>query len=72
MRQKNFNKVKRSIEDTLFMAKPTFCAHLKDVFALVSEVHAINFAGAKPNHCYSLQVRGGGVGGGRLDLCKTL
>jgi hypothetical protein len=31
VRQKNFNKVKEQIESNLFLAKPTFAPHLREI-----------------------------------------
>ncbi len=31
VRQKNFNKIKKQIEQNLFLAKPTFASHLKEI-----------------------------------------
>jgi hypothetical protein len=31
VRQKNFNKVKEQIENNLFLAKPTFAPHLREI-----------------------------------------
>jgi hypothetical protein len=31
VRQRNFKRVKRQIEDSLFIAKPTFSAHLREI-----------------------------------------
>eukprot|EP00201_Polytomella_parva_P020499 CAMPEP_0175042260 /NCGR_PEP_ID=MMETSP0052_2-20121109/2450_1 /TAXON_ID=51329 ORGANISM="Polytomella parva, Strain SAG 63-3" /NCGR_SAMPLE_ID=MMETSP0052_2 /ASSEMBLY_ACC=CAM_ASM_000194 /LENGTH=3805 /DNA_ID=CAMNT_0016305023 /DNA_START=33 /DNA_END=11446 /DNA_ORIENTATION=+ len=55
VRMKNFNKVKKKIEDTLFLAKPTYCPSLMEMFASISEIRRIPFATANPNHLYTLQ-----------------
>ncbi|KAG2501733.1 hypothetical protein HYH03_000233 [Edaphochlamys debaryana] len=55
VRQKNFRKVKSQIEDSLFLAKPTFCAHLMEIFAAVDEIRSTPFASCNNAHLYALQ-----------------
>ena len=54
VRQKNFNRVKTQISETLFLAKPTFIPHIKEIMAAADEVRAINFAYASPTNIYVL------------------
>ncbi len=55
MRQKNFNKVRAQIEESLFLAKPTFAPHLVEIFAAVDEIRGTPFASANSTHLYALQ-----------------
>jgi dynein heavy chain, axonemal len=55
VRRTNFNRIKQRIEDSLFLAKPTFCGHLRELAACVSEIQQIQFVWANPNHLYQLQ-----------------
>lgn len=54
MRQKNFKRVRRVIEDSLFLAKPTFLPSLMDIGAAVAEVRTMPFVSANPSHLYTL------------------
>eukprot|EP00798_Chlamydomonas_sp_ICE-L_P012760 gene12760-16011_t len=55
VRQKNFNRIKSTIEASLFLAKPTFCPALSQLFGAANEIRMVNFTTANPNHLYNLQ-----------------
>ncbi|KXZ55711.1 DHC8 protein [Gonium pectorale] len=55
VRQKNFNKVKAKIQESLFLAKGTFCPHLLEIYAAIDEVRSTPFASANNSHLYALQ-----------------
>lgn len=55
VRQKNFNRVRRVIEENLFHAKPTFLPHLQAIAGATDKLRSVNFMYANPNHLYSLQ-----------------
>lgn len=54
VRQKNFKRVRTVIEDSLFLAKPTFLPSLMDIGAAVAEVRTMPFVSANPSHLYTL------------------
>ncbi|KAG2451278.1 hypothetical protein HYH02_003884 [Chlamydomonas schloesseri] len=54
VRQKNFNKVRSKIQESLFLAKPTFCPHLVEIFAAVDEIRNTPFASSN-QQLYLLQ-----------------
>lgn len=47
--------MKKVIEGSLFLAKPTFLPHLKDMAAATDKIRLINFSYANPSHLYNLQ-----------------
>lgn len=55
VRQKNFNRIRKQIEDNLFLAKPTFCPHLKEIFTYAAELRHVSFTTSNANHLYQLQ-----------------
>lgn len=54
VRQKNFRRVRKVIQDSLFLAKPTFLPSLMDIGAAVAEIRALPFVSANPSHLYTL------------------
>lgn len=55
VRQKNFSKVRKAIEGSLFAAKPTFAPHLREVWGYASELRHVSFTNANTTHLYQLQ-----------------
>ncbi len=61
VRQKNFNRIKKVIQENLFLAKPTFIAHLQ-VGRPVTK--PLGFVVPPPRCPWPRQQEGGGVGDG--------
>lgn len=61
MRQANFKRIRRRVQESLFMAKPAFLPHLMDIYRHVNDIHAVNFSWSKDSHMYTLQVRRAGI-----------
>ena len=55
VRQRLFRKVRESIEARLFLAKPPFCAALRQLAALVADMSRIRCLAASPGHLYILE-----------------
>ncbi len=55
MRQRLFRKVRESIEARLFLAKPPFCAALRQLAALVADMSRVRCLAASPGHLYVLE-----------------
>lgn len=54
VRRKNFQRVRSVIEGRLFLAKPTFAPHLRELWSYVADLRHVHFAWANPNHMYIL------------------
>lgn len=55
VRQRLFRKVRESIEARLFLAKPPFCAALRQLAALVADMSRVRCLAASPGHLYMLE-----------------
>lgn len=55
VRQRLFKKVRESIEARLFLAKPPFCAALRQLAALVADMSRVRSLAASPGHLYVLE-----------------
>lgn len=55
VRQKHFQNIRQKIGDSLFLVKPTFAPHLREIWTAANEIRSISFASSNPNHLYQLQ-----------------
>jgi len=55
VRQKHFRNVRRKVEDNLFLVKPTFSSHLREIWASANDLRNVSFTSYNPSHLYTLQ-----------------
>lgn len=55
VRQKHFQNVRQRIKDSLFLVKPTFSKHLREICGAAYELQCIKFSSPDSNHLCQLQ-----------------
>jgi len=54
VRKKLFNSVRSRLKKRLFLAKPTFCSSLMEIYAHIHEITEVRVISANPSHLYQL------------------
>jgi len=57
VRQKHFQNVRQKINDSLFLVKPTFSFHLREICVAAYELQCIKFSSSESNHMSNHQLQ---------------
>jgi len=55
VRQANFRRIRKRVEESLFLGKPAFLPFLSEIYKLVHDVQSVAFSWANHSHLYTLQ-----------------